>query len=76
MSPSQLPAHPVSAVILAGGRATRMGGDDKGWVPLAGKPLIEHVLDRLRPQVDEVLIGRHAGGAGRRPPRLGAVRAL
>ena len=56
MSPSQLPAHPVSAVILAGGRATRMGGDDKGWVPLAGKSLIEHVLDRLRPQVDEVLI--------------------
>ena len=56
MSPSQLPAHPVSAVILAGGRATRMGGDDKGWVPLAGKPLIEHVLERLRPQVDEVLI--------------------
>jgi molybdenum cofactor guanylyltransferase len=49
-------AHfPVSAVILAGGRATRMGGDDKGWVPLAGKPLIVHVLDRLRPQVDEVL---------------------
>ncbi|WP_421280504.1 molybdenum cofactor guanylyltransferase MobA [Aeromonas taiwanensis] len=56
MIPSQLPAHPVSAVILAGGRATRMGGDDKGWVPLAGKPLIEHVLERLRPQVDEVLI--------------------
>ncbi|UBO75174.1 molybdenum cofactor guanylyltransferase MobA [Aeromonas rivuli] len=50
-------AHfPVSAVILAGGRATRMGGDDKGWVPLAGKPLIVHVLERLRPQVDELLI--------------------
>ncbi|MFM4718923.1 molybdenum cofactor guanylyltransferase MobA [Aeromonas bivalvium] len=50
------PPFPVSAVILAGGRATRMGGDDKGWVPLAGKPLIAHVLERLRPQVDEVLI--------------------
>jgi len=47
---------PVSAVILAGGRATRMGGEDKGWVALAGRPLIDHVLDRLRPQVDEVLI--------------------
>ena len=55
MSRSDLP-FPVSAVILAGGRATRMGGDDKGWVPLAGKPLIVHVLERLRPQVDEVLI--------------------
>ena len=50
------PTFPVSAVILAGGRATRMGGDDKGWVPLAGQPLIVHVLERLRPQVDEVLI--------------------
>ncbi|KTA86133.1 molybdenum cofactor guanylyltransferase MobA [Aeromonas salmonicida] len=47
---------PVSAVILAGGRATRMGGEDKGWVKLAGRPLIDHVLARLRPQVDEVLI--------------------
>ena len=47
---------PVSAVILAGGRATRMGGEDKGWVALAGRPLIDHVLERLRPQVDEVLI--------------------
>lgn len=63
MSPSQLPAHPVSAVILAGGRATRMGGDDKGWVPLAGKSLIEHVLDRLRPQVDEVLINANRSQA-------------
>lgn len=47
---------PVSAVVLAGGRATRMGGADKGWVELAGRPLIDHVLDRLRPQVDEILI--------------------
>ncbi|WP_421194811.1 molybdenum cofactor guanylyltransferase MobA [Aeromonas jandaei] len=47
---------PVSAVILAGGRATRMGGEDKGWVELAGRPLIVHVLERLRPQVDEILI--------------------
>ncbi|MDF2399943.1 molybdenum cofactor guanylyltransferase MobA [Aeromonas sp. 5HA1] len=47
---------PVSAVILAGGRATRMGGEDKGWVALAGRPLIDHVLARLCPQVDEVLI--------------------
>lgn len=47
---------PISAVILAGGRATRMGGEDKGWVVLAGRPLIDHVLERLRPQVDEVLI--------------------
>ncbi len=33
-----------------------MGGEDKGWVELAGRPLIAHVLERLRPQVDEILI--------------------
>jgi molybdopterin-guanine dinucleotide biosynthesis protein A len=41
----------VLGVILAGGRATRMGGGDKGLRPLAGRPLLNHVLDRLRPQV-------------------------
>ncbi|MBK7794259.1 MAG: molybdenum cofactor guanylyltransferase [Betaproteobacteria bacterium] len=34
----------------------RMGGVDKGLVQLAGRPMVEHVLTRLRPQVDDVLI--------------------
>lgn len=33
-----------------------MGGIDKGLVPLQQKPLIEHVIQRLKPQVDEILI--------------------
>lgn len=33
-----------------------MGGVDKASVALAGRPLIAHVLDRLEPQVDRVLI--------------------
>ncbi len=33
-----------------------MGGVDKGWVELAGVPMIVHVLRRLAPQVDEILI--------------------
>lgn len=33
-----------------------MAGQDKGLIELAGRPIIEHVLDRLRPQVGEVLI--------------------
>ncbi|WP_207233541.1 NTP transferase domain-containing protein [Salinicola tamaricis] len=33
-----------------------MGGEDKGWVELAGRPLIEHVLARLRPQVGALMI--------------------
>lgn len=47
---------PLSVVILAGGRATRMNDVDKGLVLLQNKPLIAHVIARLQPQVDEILI--------------------
>lgn len=46
----------VTAVVLAGGRATRMGGIDKGLVEMAGRTMCEIVLDILRPQVAEVVI--------------------
>jgi molybdopterin-guanine dinucleotide biosynthesis protein A len=46
----------TAAVILAGGRGTRMGGCDKGWLRYRGRPLIEHVLARIEPQVDAVVI--------------------
>lgn len=46
----------TGAVILAGGLARRMGGADKGLVHLAGKPLIQWVVDRVAPQVDELII--------------------
>jgi molybdopterin-guanine dinucleotide biosynthesis protein A len=52
----------LSGIILAGGRALRMGGIDKGLIPLAGRPLIAHVLERLQAQVDDIVINanRHA----------------
>ncbi|WP_198781827.1 molybdenum cofactor guanylyltransferase MobA [Shewanella putrefaciens] len=46
----------IDAVILAGGMARRMGGDDKGLVELNGKTMIEHTIDRIKPQVKEILI--------------------
>lgn len=46
----------VTGVLLAGGRAERMGGRDKGLLPLAGEPLIAHGVRRLKPQVAELLI--------------------
>ncbi len=46
----------VTGVLLAGGRAERMGGRDKGLLPLAGEPLIAHAVRRLKPQVAELLI--------------------
>ena len=41
--------------IQAGGRSRRMGRD-KAWLPLGGRPLIEHVLAAARPVVDRVVI--------------------
>jgi molybdenum cofactor guanylyltransferase len=46
----------VTGLVLAGGLGRRMGGEDKGLVMLAGRPMIEHVLEALRPQVGTVLI--------------------
>ena len=46
----------VSSIILAGGRATRMGGVDKGLVVLQQEALTAHVIARLKSQVDEIFI--------------------
>lgn len=46
----------ITGVILAGGRGTRMGGEDKGLLPLAGRALIAHVIERLAPQVATLII--------------------
>lgn len=46
----------VTAVILAGGRATRMGGVDKGLISVNDRPMIAWVIDALRPQVADILI--------------------
>ncbi len=48
--------HGVSGIVLAGGLGRRMGGVDKGLQPLKGRAMIEHVLARLAPQVDEIVI--------------------
>jgi molybdopterin-guanine dinucleotide biosynthesis protein A len=56
MSTTNTTRPPITAVILAGGRATRMGGEDKGLVELAGRPMIAHVLAALAPQVERVII--------------------
>jgi len=46
----------VTGIVLAGGLGRRMGGVDKGLQPLRGRPMVQQVLERLSPQVDEVLI--------------------
>ena len=46
----------ITGVLLAGGQGSRMGGVDKGLVELAGRPMAAHALDRLAPQVDDLII--------------------
>ncbi len=46
----------ITGGILAGGQGSRMGGIDKGWADYEGTPLIEVVLQRLKPQVDTLII--------------------
>ena len=37
---------PIHALVLAGGRGSRMGGVDKGLQALDGRPLVAHVIER------------------------------
>jgi molybdopterin-guanine dinucleotide biosynthesis protein A len=54
----------LPAIILAGGRATRMGGGDKALVQLGGRPLISHVIARLAPQCTRLALSAN-GDASR-----------
>lgn len=56
MQSSEAIRKDVTGVILAGGRATRMGGVDKGLIPVNDRPMIAHVIDALRPQVADILV--------------------
>lgn len=46
----------ITGIVLAGGRARRMGGTDKGLIPLCGQPMIQHVIDALREQAGPIII--------------------
>jgi molybdopterin-guanine dinucleotide biosynthesis protein A len=46
----------ITGVILAGGRGRRVDGKDKGLVEFRGRPLIEHVIDAIQPQVNGLII--------------------
>jgi|SRR5450830_112744 len=46
----------ITGIVLAGGKGSRMDGIDKGLLNFNGKPMVKHVLERLAPQVDQILI--------------------
>lgn len=59
----------IAGVILAGGQARRMGGGDKALLPLGGETLLDRVIARLAPQVEEIVL--NANGDPARFARFG-----
>lgn len=59
----------VVGCILAGGLARRMGGGDKGLIELDGRPVLDHVLERFKPQVSKTIL--NANGEPARFARYG-----
>ncbi len=56
--------EPVAGVILAGGLSRRMGGGDKCLREIAGRPLLAHIIERVRPQVARLVLNAN-GDPGR-----------
>ena len=46
----------ITAIILAGGKGTRLGNVDKGFVNYQDKPLIHHAIEKIEPQVQNIVI--------------------
>jgi len=61
------PTHDITAVILAGGKARRMDGEDKGLITLRGRPMIDYIITALRPQAGDIMIN-----ANRNPEQYAA----
>lgn len=57
------PLMRLTGLVLAGGMGRRMGGIDKALVPLNGRALLAHVVERLRPQVSELLVNANGDPA-------------
>jgi len=53
----------IAGIVLAGGRATRLGGGDKPLRPLGGIPMLARILEHLKPQVGAVAISANGDPA-------------
>lgn len=61
--------HDIGAIVLAGGRSSRMAGREKSLIEIDGIAMIGRVVSRLRPQVADLAI--NAGGDADRFPDRG-----
>jgi molybdopterin-guanine dinucleotide biosynthesis protein A len=60
----------ISVAVLAGGQSSRMG-QDKAWLPVGGRPVVERVVERVAPLSDDVLLIANVHAPyGRLPARL------
>ena len=50
----------ITAIVLAGGRGSRMNYVDKAWLDYKNKPLIQHVIDAVSPSVSDIIISRNS----------------
>ena len=66
-------ASAITGVVLAGGLSRRMGGGDKGLLELAGRPMLAHVVCRLRPQVGAMVVNANGDPARFAPLGLPVV---
>lgn len=55
--------EPTLGVILAGGLSRRMGGGDKPMRSIAGRPILAHVIDRMSPQCDGLILNANGDPA-------------
>ena len=53
----------VVGIVLAGGKSSRMGGGDKCLLPLGGRPILAYVIERLKPQVAELIVSANGDPA-------------
>ena len=56
-------SNTIIGVVLAGGRSSRMGGGDKALRELGGEPMLAHVIERLKPQVSDIVISANGDPA-------------
>ena len=63
----------IIGCILAGGLARRMGGGDKGLIRLEGRPILDHVIERLTPQVERIVLNANGDPARFAPYGLPVV---
>src|SRR5262245_3398351 len=54
---------PTLGLVLAGGLARRMGGGDKALINIAGVPILDRVLERLRPACTQIVLNANGDPA-------------